>query len=200
MIATPPRPRRGATFIEILISMAILAGAMVPISSMMVGTAGQTAQTKAEGQAANFAASVMNRFLDNEAFDDVTDGLTGEEELDGTSVRWTLQVFDFDNNDLFFAHRRIKYHRPNTDPTCQNGEAKIAAIDNGDHPLINAPGGGGTRQSVDELDQKNRGQVVLKELRLTVQWKTARDGDYEDPGDPNQRRRTVVLLTRRARL
>ncbi len=194
--------RRGASFLEILIAVGLLAGALVPIGSMLVGTAGQTAATKAEAQAANFAATVMNRFLDNEKFDDVTDGLTGEEAMPDNSVTvsWTLNVTDISNTAITPRHRLVKYHRPTLAPDCTTGgEAKITALDANNSELVNGPGSSRTK-TVAELDQKNASQVVFKELRLTVKWKTAKEPAYEADGDPRNLKRTVVLITRRARL
>lgn len=215
-----PRPasRRGATFIEIMIAMAILAACLVPISSMLVGTAGQTASTKAESSAASYSAKLMNYFLDELPFDHELIGNLGAGEektvesedvdagehpgiggsdivIDGTRLRWTLVVRVIPNADITPVHRLIHYHDPREVP-CDPQEAWIGA-----NASAGDPDSYSTLEdskSVVDLDKKNQ-EPVLKEFRLTVQWRTPRDATFEDIATPPHKR-TVTLLTRRARL
>jgi hypothetical protein len=196
-------------------AMAMLAAVLVPIVWMVSGTANQTAQSKAEAAAAGYAATVMNTLLDKLPFDhavlasgthesqDVTDPLLpGDTVIDGTSLRWSLQVHDFSSDAITFRHWRIRFTNI---PECPPDDG----VAPGDLPAFSAT------DHVQEVDsrtifnldaKKGRGPggvaiPVLKELRLTIQWKTPRDDDFETlGGDERILRRSVTLLTRRARL
>lgn len=214
-VARIPRSRRKAmTFLEILIAVTLLAGVMIPVSSMLIDTASQSAATKAESAASSYAAKLMNQFLDELAFDDAILDATGgtphksEDQpggnpvIDGTAIRWDLEVAIIPDSTIFFRHRTVRYHSPSAAPPCTNGtEAKIDA-GNVMTPAFStgvniAPA---NERSVADLDRKNAGRPVLKELRLTIQWKSPRDPAFEDLTQPGPRRRTVSLITRRARL
>lgn len=206
--------RRAASFVEIIIAMALLGGALVPIASMLIDTAGQSASTKAEAAAASYAAKLLNRFLDEVDFDDAvledtgagsphaSEDFGGNPTVDNTVIRWNLEVRVIPNTSIFFQHYLLRYHDPASGTPCTGGaEAKISAA-TVLTPTVSRDVNVTTpnEKSVDDLDRKNAGQPVLKELRLTIQWKTPRDSGFENLADPGVKRRTVSLLTRRARL
>lgn len=213
----PPNPgrRSGTSILEIVVAMAMLTGVLVPIVWMVSGTASQTAHSKAEAAAAGYAATVMNTLLDKVAFDhtmleegthvseDVVDPvLPGNQTVDGTAMRWTLQVHDFDSDEIQFRHWRIRFTKiadcPPADPS---SPSPLPTFDATEHvqevdtrTIFNLDAKKGR-------DSSGAAIPVLKELRLTIQWRTPRDADFETlGGDERTLRRSVTLLTRRARL
>lgn len=105
--APSPRPlrrrRRATSLVEVMVASGIMAAALVPISWYFVSSARQQHDLEAEAAAAAYAAKVMNQLLDGEAYDDVTDALGGEEDVDGVMVRWSLEAQDVGDADFTFV-------------------------------------------------------------------------------------------------
>ncbi len=184
--------------------------------------------------AASHAASLMNTFLEKLSFDD--DALlagthtsetatntdipgvnpTGTFSIDGTELRWTLEVKDYLSNDplLKFKHWRVNFYKIDGSPPAQD-ELAVDLPADGPGPYISEINGAAETNPrlIFDLDAKAGRKpdgvspsTVMKELRLTIQWKSPRDAGFEDISGPldkdqeRQLRRTATLLTRRARL
>lgn len=219
MKRTRPSSRVAATIVEIVIAMAMLAAALVPIAQMLSGTASNTAATKAEAAAATYAATLMNYLLAKVDFDDPvladgtrdSDTYTGTElpvpdPIDGVQIRWRLQVVDYmaDDDALTFNHWRVRFNNIDDCPPPDGSDpANPPALPTFDASMIREV----TDRKLIDLDAKSGEddsgsvQAMLKEIRLTMQWTTPRAPDFEDvDGDTLTLRRTVPLVTRRARL
>lgn len=214
------RRRQAASFIEIVIAMAILSGALIPIGWMLTGTASQTAKTKAEAAAASYAATLMNTLLDQVDFDDpvlaATGGtprvgdtswthpeVPGETTIDGTRIQWVLEVHDFLASDpaIAPAHWRVRFNAIDDCPPAGGGAPVALPVAT---PVLDTHYNEVNNRTIADLDSKvgPPNTAVLKEIKLTIQWQTPRDAGYETLAGADTRtlQRSVVLMTRRARL
>ena len=200
-------------------AMAILSAALIPIGWMLTGTAAQSASTKAESAAASFASTLMNTLLEQVEFDDsvlddtggtpmvVDAGFThavvpGLTEIDGTTIRWILEVHDFTAAELWPEHWRVRFNAiPDCPPANPATFSLPAAPAAGTHYFV--VNDATNDRNIAQLDSKIGPPTtpVLKEIKLIIQWQTPRDADFEDfTADTRTLKRTVVLMTRRARL
>jgi hypothetical protein len=211
-----PARRPGTSILEIVVAMAMLTAALVPIVGLFSSTANQTAQSKAEAAAATHAASVMNTFLDKISYDHailapgthLSEGVTdpdipGNITIDGTELRWTMEVHDFKSDQIKLKHWRIRFSNITDCPPAPGGPAvDLPAFAAASHIREVS------NRTIFDLDSKaGRDPIsgaaisVLKEIKLTIQWKTPRDPTFETlGGDERKLRRSVSLITRRARL
>jgi len=165
---------RGFSFVEIMVALGIMALALVPIVSIIQHSHHQIADEKAEATVATFAKSIFNKALFQQSYGDVESG-AGEEIIDGTTIRWNLEVAEVPNFTL--QYQRVKYHEPCGGGAC--GGAELYGVET---------------RSAGEIDVKYGGGVI-KTLKLTLQWRPYYQGwDVEDP------RKVLVLATRKARL
>lgn len=210
-------PRKGMSLVEILVAVGMLAGVLVPIGWMLTSSAEQTARSKAEAAAAGYAEKIMNIFLEEVSFDDLTDGthtsespptgFPGGETIDGTEVRWTLEVTSHDSDDFFPAHWRITRPIP---PSCPTAPPPYLTLPPADPDTFRVEVNAGTSRdrhaafldSKTGRDASGSPQALLKDLRVTIQWKSPRDDDFEAfTGDQEKDlKRSVRILTRRGRL
>ena len=167
--------RHGFSFVEILMALGIMALALVPIVSIIQHSHYQIADEKAEKAVANFADTIFNKALFKQTYEEVVSD-SGEEVIDGTTIRWNLEVAEVSNFALQF--QRVRYHEP-----C---------------------GASGCNKTVELLDPETRtaaeidvkyGGGVLKTLQLTLQWRP-----YYQSFDEEDNRKILVLGTRKARL
>jgi hypothetical protein len=197
--------------------MAILSGALIPLGWMLTGTATQTAKTKAEAAAASYAATLMNTLLDQVDFDDAVLAPTGGNpripdaawnhaevpgitEIDGTLIRWVLEVHDFTAADISPAHWRVRFNAIDDCPPPGGGAPVALPVAT---PVAGTHFTEVDTRSISDLDSKigPANTAVLKEIKLIIQWQTPRDTDYEDfTQDTRTLQRSVILMTRRARL
>ena len=164
----------GFSFVEIMVAMGIMALALVPIVSIIQHSHHQLADEKAEAAVASYASSIFNEALFKRSYDEVISE-SGEEEIDGTSIKWELEVAELSNLELQF--QRARYHQPCAGGACSGAE------------LL-----GVEQVPADQLDAKYGGGV-LKTLKLSLKWRPY----YQSWSDeaPNKK---LVLCTRKARL
>jgi hypothetical protein len=140
---------------------------MIPIAAYFHSSGKQQARMKAESVAANYAAKVMNELLDEKPFDEVTGTLTGvaDPPIEGVEIEWSAEVAD-------------------TMPAAVSFDWTPTGAGSADpHPL-----------KANILDAKFSGKPCIKDIKLTIQWKSPRDNSMGGPS------RTQILITRRARL
>lgn len=167
----------GFSLIEIVVALAIMALVLVPVVSLIQHSHHQIADEKAEATVATFASAAFNKALFQQSYVEVVSE-SGEELIDGTTIRWNLEVAQVSGLRLWY--QRVKYHEP-----CGGGSASgsVELYDTED----SAPS---------EIDVKyNDGEGVLKTLKLTITWRSYYENFDED--DPRKR---LVLATRKARL
>lgn len=167
--------RRGISLVEVLIACAIMAAALVPIMGIISNSHRQIAAEKAEATAASWATTKLQEAVYTLPFGEVNSG-SGEEVIDGTTIRWTLDVTEV---PFSLTYQPVRYHTP-----CGGG-GEGGSVELGD--LQSAVPAG-------EIDRKFGGSV-LKTLVLNVDWRPFSQGwDGDDPS------KHVVLVTRKARL
>ncbi len=169
------KQKKGMGLVEIIIALAIMAAALVPIVGIIHHSFHQIGDEKAEAAVSTFAESVLNEMVFTQPFDAVTDGRSGDELIDGTRIHWVLNVAEV--SGLTLAFERVKYHEPCGGGTC------VGVDTYGPESPSPAP---------IDVDKKYGGSV-LKTLKLTITWQAY----YETEQDP---RKTLVLCTRKARL
>jgi hypothetical protein len=160
--------------VEICIAMGIMGAVLVPIVGIITHTHRQIAEEKSEAVVSSFASSVLNDALFKKGYEETVSS-SGEEVIDGTTVRWNLEVTEV--SGLTVQFQRVVYHEP-----CGGGAEGGASL----YPVQN--------EAVENVDKKYGGSV-LKTLRLTVEWRS--------PGqsfDDEAAHKRLVLLTRKGRL
>lgn len=170
--------RKGFSLVEIVIAIALMAMVLVPVVSLLQHSHHQIADEKAEASVSTFASSIFNKALFQQNYVDVVSE-SGEEVIDGTTIRWNLEVEQVSN--LTLTYWRVKYHEP-----CGSGAASgsVELYDNFE------------QKSPSEIDVKyDDGHGVLKTLKLTLDWRS-----YYESFDTDDPRRKLVLVTRKARL
>ncbi|MBI3037982.1 hypothetical protein HYY75_02870 [bacterium] len=80
--------RTGVVFIEIMLGVLILAMTILPIFNFLSSTTGATKQEKAQAAAAAYAAKLMNQFLYELKWTNLTSGnMSGQGLTRGPSIR-----------------------------------------------------------------------------------------------------------------
>ncbi len=156
--------------VEVLMALAIVGTALVPIGWYFVSSGRQQAAIKAEAVAVGYAGKLMNELLDKVPFDEVVSGVPLGEggssaTLDGVDLEWTVTVGDTMPSDISFTWEVL------------TEDASLA------------PGA-----TAYQLDAKFRDLPALKDILLELRWKGPRDTEMGTP------KRTQTLVTRRARL
>lgn len=177
--------RRGFSLIETVLAVLILGSALASILSMITTSVHQVGQQKMQSAAGGFAAGQMNRFLFEEAFDDVKTQGFSEFVLDGTTFQYKLDVAEVPNGEILFGYLQTPYHDPRhgaNPPT--GGEPAVP-------PLVLTPA---PVRPVTQLDSKftAENKPILKDLLLTVRW--------HGPGEEYTEDNVLRLLSRKARL
>jgi prepilin-type N-terminal cleavage/methylation domain-containing protein len=169
---------KGFSLVEIIVAIAIMAMVLVPVVSLLQHSHHQIADEKAEATVSTYASAIFNKALFQQNYVDVVSD-TGEEVIDGTTIRWNLEVEQVSN--LKLTYWRVKYHEP-----CAGGAASGSVELYPDFE----------QKAPSEIDVKyDDGQGVLKTLKLTLNWRSYYENfDVEDP------RKVLVLATRKARL
>jgi prepilin-type N-terminal cleavage/methylation domain-containing protein len=174
------RMRHGFSFVEILISTAILGLAMAPVIGMISKTFSQLRQEKTEALAANYAGKLLNQVLFEATFAEAQ-GMTDTPTLkfdqsdfdaeDGCRLKWKIECSAVPN--LKFEYKSPIYHPPHA-----GGEPGGTAFND-------------FNKTANDIDKK-MGNDTLLDVKLTIQWRS--------PGEAYNEERKRVLFTRKARL
>lgn len=131
----------------------MMAAAMVPIAHYFYSSAQQQARMKAETIAANYAAKVMNEYLDEKPFDEVVDSSESGIVFEGVTIDWELLVTDIQPSAITFTW----------------------------DDSVGLGGGLGPGATAAQLDSKWASETAIKDLRLEVQWQSPRDATMGGP-------------------
>ncbi len=200
--------RLGLTLIEIMIAVAILAFAMVPMSGIMTQSASQSKTQKCEVEALQFASDKMDELLMKTPFDDVvTTPMSATPIVRGdTQIKFRIVVRNVPvpvaKNFMF------SYIDPANHPPCDNekGEEKNSKSDLDTKTITRDI----TDLTIAQIDSekvptdtaiiaKNGYNLAnfdyeLKDIMLIVKWRPTNASDREYDRHP------IVLCTRKARL
>lgn len=169
------------TFTEIMIGVFLMAIALLPIIQMLSRTTGATRNERTEAAAAAYAGKLMNQFLYEYKWENLSGDLSGTGYLDNdpkTNVmfKWNGTVTDAWPVNNSFSIKQTKYHHG-----C--GGICTAAIED---PLKKSPAE--INPSFCALAMV--GNVVFKQIHITFQWKGPGDSDFNEV-------RKVHLVVRR---
>jgi type II secretory pathway pseudopilin PulG len=176
---------RAFTFVEIMVAVLIMATSLVTILKFLATTTGMSRQERAQAAAASYAAKIMNQYLYELQWTNLTSGAVDgsgwvdDDPKSGIEFTWTGTVTDAWPVGQAFAVQRTKYHNP-----C--GGACTAAIE--DLPRR-------TPQDINPVfvGRANIGGIVFKTIAVEFKWK----GPGDTAWDP---RRSVTLVARRGML
>jgi|GEM_PF-4998121 len=181
----PQRMIHGTSLVEIMLAILILGIAMLPIINLLSRTTGMSRQERTEAAASSYAGKLMNQFLNEYKWTNITDGfISGDGPLDddpksGIWFKWTGVVKDAWPITQDMAVNRTQYHTP-----CAGAcSGAIEPLPKRSPKTINPT-------FCSRVDVKD---IIFKTIAITFQWKGPGDKDYDEV-------RQMVLVVRRAML
>jgi type II secretory pathway pseudopilin PulG len=177
--------RSAMTFVEIMLAVFILGMSLLPVIHILARSTGQTPQERTQAAAAAFAGKLMNQFLYEYTWANLTLGAGhGEGWLDdrsntGVFFQWNWEITDAWPITQEFQVFRTAYHG-----SC--GGACGGAIE----PL--------PRRAPEQINPEfchrpTVGGCIFKNIALTLQWKGPGDTEFDEI-------RKMLLVVRRGML
>lgn len=176
--------KNGITLIEIMLAVAIMAMAVIPIFGMLTYSNRGTREQDAEGIAANLAKEEMNRLMNVVTRGNLLSnpGSTkswsiGTQEIKGNIFEGEYTVFPTSNSNLNFTIPQMNFHDPGLCPTGK--ETQSSVLDTA------------ISVKVSEVLPDLPGGVMIADILLRVKWRMP----YEKTFDP---KREFILVARRS--
>ncbi len=168
-----------------MLGVLILAMTILPIFNFLSSTTGGSKQEKTQAAAAAYAAKLMNLFLYELKWTNLTSenmsgqGFLNDDQKTGVEFQWTGRIIDAWPVSQEFAVKRLKNHSP-CGGAC-NGPAEILPRRT---PITISP---------DYCARPSVANMILKTIELTIKWRAKGDNSWDDA-------RTMKIVARRGML